>query len=98
MFLPGIQLELCAQPCGRIIEGFSHFVTSMTAPIAFGWSDCRVGLAPTEKRRLAWRIQNRHGRQSLPIINFLNVSNNDQYFGNRKSMLVLSPFRIRFHR
>src|ERR1700686_4938395 len=33
-------------------EGFSHFVTSMTAPVASGWSDCRVGLAPTGKRRL----------------------------------------------
>src|SRR5271156_2522934 len=35
-----------------LIEGFSHFVTSMTAPIASGWSDCRVGLSPTGKRRL----------------------------------------------
>src|SRR6266496_5248376 len=35
-----------------LIEGFSHFVTSMTAPIASGWSDCRVGLTPTGKRRL----------------------------------------------
>src|SRR5665811_1740919 len=35
-----------------LIEGFSHFVTSMTAPIASGWSDCRVGRAPTGKRRL----------------------------------------------
>jgi len=33
-------------------EGFSHFVTSMTAPVASGWSDRRVGLAPTGKRRL----------------------------------------------
>jgi hypothetical protein len=35
-----------------LTEGFSHFVTSMTAPVASGWSDCRVGLAPTGKRRL----------------------------------------------
>src|ERR1700692_1157665 len=35
-----------------LIEGFSHFVTSMTAPIASGRSVCRVGLAPTGKRRL----------------------------------------------
>jgi hypothetical protein len=35
------------------IEGFSHFVTSMTASIASGWSkSCRVGLSPTGKRRL----------------------------------------------
>src|SRR5712692_1776390 len=32
-----------------LIEGFSHFVTSMTAPIASGWSGRRVGLAPTGK-------------------------------------------------
>ena len=30
-------------------EGFSHFVTSMAAPVASGWSGCRVGLAPTGK-------------------------------------------------
>ena len=35
-----------------LIEGFSHFVTSMTAPIASGWSGCRMGFAPTGKRRL----------------------------------------------
>jgi hypothetical protein len=35
-----------------LIEGFSHFGTSMTAPTASGWSCCRVGLAPTGKRRL----------------------------------------------
>ena len=33
----------------RYIEGFSHFVTSMTAPIASGWNDSRVGLSPTGK-------------------------------------------------
>ena len=33
-------------------EGFSHFVTSMTAPVASGWSGCRVGFSPTGKRRL----------------------------------------------
>ena len=31
--------------------GFGHFVTSMTAPVASGWSVRRVGLAPTGKRR-----------------------------------------------
>src|SRR5271166_5384648 len=30
-------------------EGFSHFVTSMTAPVTSGWSVRRVGLAPTGK-------------------------------------------------
>jgi len=42
-------------------EGFSHFVTSMTAPIASGRSGCRVGLAPAGKRRLITaHTQNRH--------------------------------------
>jgi len=38
-------------------EGFSHFVTSMTAPVASGWSGRRVGLAPTGKRRLGRRTR-----------------------------------------
>jgi len=33
-------------------EGFRHFVSSMPAPVASGWSVCRVGLSPTGKRRL----------------------------------------------
>jgi hypothetical protein len=33
----------------RFIGGFSHFVTSITAPVASGWSGRRVGFAPTEK-------------------------------------------------
>src|SRR5258707_477384 len=44
-----------------LIEGFSH-VTSMTAPIASGWSDCRVGFAPTGKRRLC-TAHTRNGHQ-----------------------------------
>jgi hypothetical protein len=42
--------------------GFSHFVASMTAPIASGWSGCRVGFAPTGKRRLVTA----HTRSGLP--------------------------------
>jgi NADPH2:quinone reductase len=34
-------------------EGFSYFVTSIAAPVASGWSNCRVGLSPTGKRRLS---------------------------------------------
>jgi len=33
-------------------EGFSQFATFLAAPVASGWSDCQVGLAPTGKRRL----------------------------------------------
>jgi len=34
-------------------RGFSHFVASMTAPVASGWSGCRVGFSSTGKRRLS---------------------------------------------
>src|SRR4030081_1328011 len=48
-------------------EGFSYFVTSIAAPVASGWSVCRVGLAPTGKRRLVTaHTLNRHsGRYCL---------------------------------
>src|SRR5215475_15037035 len=35
---------------GTHSEGFSYFVTSIAAPVASGWSGCRVGLAPTYMR------------------------------------------------
>jgi hypothetical protein len=38
-------------------EGFSHFVTSMTAPVASGWSVRRVGLAPLESAAFSRRTQ-----------------------------------------
>jgi hypothetical protein len=31
-----------------LTRGFGHFVTSMTAPVASGWSGCRMGLTPLE--------------------------------------------------
>jgi hypothetical protein len=34
---------------GPLSEGFRHFVSSMPAPVASGWSGRRVGLAPTGK-------------------------------------------------
>src|SRR5947207_8383994 len=46
-----------------LTRGFSHFVTSMTAPVASGWSGCRVGLAPTGKRRL-FTAHTRRGHRS----------------------------------
>ena len=48
-----------------LIEGFSHFVTSMTAPIASGWSGRRVGFAPLESAAFSRRRQKRtFGRHS----------------------------------
>src|SRR5713101_3674485 len=53
--------------CDTLIEGFSHFVTSMTAPIASGWSGCRMGFAPTGKRRL-WTAHTRNGHAAAPLV------------------------------
>jgi hypothetical protein len=51
-----------------LTEGFSHFVTSMTAPVASGWSGCRVGLIPTGKRRLSTA----HARNGLMRCNMID--------------------------
>ena len=37
----------------RYTEGFSHFVSSMTAPVASGWSGCRPGFPPGRAVHLA---------------------------------------------
>ena len=55
---------------GSLSEGFSHFVTSIAAPVASGWSGCRVGFAPTGKRRLSTAhthhgIRDEAARQSI---------------------------------
>ena len=51
-------------------EGFSHFVTSMTAPVASGWSVRRVGLAPTGKRRLLTaHAKSGHSRRNSQRVN-----------------------------
>src|ERR1700736_6539221 len=50
---------------GTHSEGFSYFVTSIAAPVASGWSSCRVGLTPTGKRRLCTaHARRRHRRTS----------------------------------
>ncbi|AJZ56385.1 hypothetical protein OI25_8236 (plasmid) [Paraburkholderia fungorum] len=60
----------CHQFVTRLPEGFSHFVTSMTAPVASGWSGCRAGLTPAGKRHL-FTAHTRSGlsaRKVVPII------------------------------
>ena len=53
------------------IEGFSHFVTSMTASIASGWNkSCRVGLTPTGKRRLSTAHADSRRPANRKFINF----------------------------
>src|SRR5882762_590400 len=53
-----------------LTRGFSHFVTSMTAPVASGWSGCRVGLAPTGKRRLSTAHTHIGHRECLKSIGY----------------------------
>src|SRR3979490_2443780 len=53
-----------------LIEGFSHFVTSMTAPIASGWGEWRVGLAPTGKRRLCTAHAKSRRRRPFRFVGF----------------------------
>lgn len=57
-----------------LTRGFSHFVTSMTAPVASGWSDCRVGLTPTGKRRLS--TAHTQGGHCVPLVNDLDLNRN----------------------
>src|ERR1700680_2513985 len=52
-----------------LTRGFSHFVSSLTAPGASGWSGCRVGLAPTGKRRLSTA----HTQSGHPALRILKV-------------------------
>jgi hypothetical protein len=53
--------------------GFNHFVTSTVAPVASGWSGCRVGLSPTGKAPPL------HGaRQKRPVTNRIPDASNSQ--------------------
>ena len=47
-----------------LTRGFSHFVTSMTAPVASGWSGCRVGLTPLESAAFSRRTPKADFRRS----------------------------------
>ena len=48
----GLHTRAATNSWHSLPEGFSHIVTSMTAPVATGWSRGQVGLTPTGKRRL----------------------------------------------
>jgi hypothetical protein len=52
-------------------EGFGYLVTSIAAPAASGWSDYRVGLAPTGKRRiLTAHTQSVHLRHRIAALQY----------------------------
>src|SRR6266516_4321935 len=84
-------------------EGFSHFVTSMAAPVASGWSSCRVGLAPTGKRRLItahtqlghWAPSSSGGpavaRQLWPDHTTVRITVVDESFGRSLADWLLAP-------
>src|SRR5215469_18512030 len=61
-------------------EGFSYFVTSIAAPAAPGWSVCRVGLAPTGKRRLVTA----HTQGSHPLIYVNAITGYVRPFAHRR--------------
>ena len=48
-------------------EGFSHFVSSMTAPVASGWSGCRVGTLTH------WKAPPSHGAHVKPTLQTASV-------------------------
>jgi hypothetical protein len=48
-------------------EGFSQFVTSVAAPVASGWSFCRVGFAPLMLQLGADRAAGECGPASAPL-------------------------------
>ena len=65
----------CHQVVARFTEGFNRFVTSTVAPVASGWSSCRVGLSPTGKRRLCTAHAN--SGHSSRTLNFLHSNGMD---------------------
>src|SRR4030095_8771766 len=80
-----------------LIEGFSHFVTSMTAPIASGWSGCRVGLTPTGKRRLLTaHAISRHSPPTNQAVSWLGQA--VRKFYNFAAEIVLDRIEMRHDR
>src|SRR5229473_1671154 len=55
--------------CDTLIEGFSHFVTSMTAPIASGWSGLPGGACTH------WKAPPLHGAHPKPTLERTGKSN-----------------------
>src|SRR5262249_1180087 len=53
---------------GTLIEGFSHFVTSMTAPIASGWSDLPGGTCTH------WKAPPLHGAHPVRTLGLIGRS------------------------
>ena len=45
----GLHTRAVTEFATRFTGGFNHFVDSIVAPVASGWSCCRVGLSPTGK-------------------------------------------------
>ena len=74
----------------RYIEGFSYFVTSITAPIASGWSEIAGWDShPLGKRRLCKAHANSHHSQ---------VANEQQVHAHKRhSPLELPGCQIAFH-
>jgi len=71
-----------------LIEGFSHFVTSMTAPIVSGWGGCRMGFASPGKRRLCTahtRSGHWRGLDKQAVINHLASRQTNPNMGRKNA-------------
>ena len=73
-----------------LARGFRHFVSSMPAPVASGWSVRRVGLSPTGKRRLPRRTGSAT-TYTEQIYDGLGKLLKDQFLGPRQTMIA-TPF------
>ena len=72
-------------------EGFSHFVTSMTAPVASGWSVRRGDLHPLESAALSRRTQIAVIAEGVANSAIIVFCQGPRRFGSRADRLL--PFR-----
>src|SRR5262245_43775605 len=77
-----------------LTEGFSHFVTSIAAPVASGWSVRRVGFSPTGKvppfhGAHPLRTLSSHCRSAIAPVHFLSGGNSPDRSGET---VLLGPF------
>jgi hypothetical protein len=61
-----------------LTEGFSQFVFSMTAPVASGWSGCRVDLHPLERAAFSRRTPGAH---LAPVLVRHSITLPDRWIG-----------------
>gem|GEM_PF-3435757 len=88
----GLHTRAATNSWHALPEGFNHFVTSIVAPVASGWSFGRVGLTPTGKRRL---FTAHTGSGHSPISRHGQVCARCGHRRNRELNVVRHPVEIR---